>query len=209
MTHRPIVLGDISLSFPHKTCFENFSAQIQPGQRIALIGNNGSGKTSLLKMILDRIPPEVTAGTVPQTINEFDSLSGGQRFNKALSDALSRHPDVLFLDEPTNHLDRSNRRSLMRMLQNYQGTLLVVSHDPELLRTCTNTFWHIDQGKIQVFSGCYGDYLHETQIRREALEQKLQNLERDKKTESDSHYHFFCIRIQLAVLFFISSRKKW
>ena len=181
MTHRPIILEDICLSFPHKICFENFSAQIQPGQHIALIGNNGSGKTSLLEMIRGKISTEITVGYVPQTIHEFECLSGGQRFNKTLSEALSQQPDVLFLDEPTNHLDRSNRRSLIRMLQNYEGTVLMVSHDPELLRTCTNTFWHIDQGKIQVFSGRYSDYIHETQIRREALEQKLQNLERDKK----------------------------
>ncbi len=101
MTHRPIILEDINLSFPHKTCFENFSAKIQPGQRIALIGNNGSGKTSLLKMILETVSPEVATGYVPQTINESDRLSGGQRFNKALSEALSQHPDILFLDEPT------------------------------------------------------------------------------------------------------------
>src|SRR3989338_1417884 len=111
MTHKPIILEDICLSFPHKTCFENFSAKIQSGQRIGLIGNNGSGKTSLLKMVLDRVTPEVRPGYVPQTINEFDSFSGGQRFNKALSEALSNQPDILFLDEPTNHLDRSNRRS--------------------------------------------------------------------------------------------------
>ena len=69
----------------------------------------------------------------------------------------------------------------MRMLQNYEGTLLVVSHDPELLRTCTDTFWHIDQGRIQIFSGAYDDYMRETQVRRDVLEQKLQTFERDKK----------------------------
>lgn len=186
MTHRPIILEDISLSFPHKTCFENFSAQIQPGQRIALIGKNGSGKTSLLKMILEIVPPEVTTGYVPQTINEFDSLSGGQRFNKALSEALGKQPDILFLDEPTNHLDRSNRRSLMRMLQSYEGTLLVVSHDPELLRNCVSNYWYIDQGKLRIFSGRYDDYMRETRIRRDALEQKLQTLEREKRDTHDA-----------------------
>lgn len=138
MIHKPIKLHNISLQFPHKTCFEDFSAEIPYGSRIAIIGRNGSGKSTLLQVIaglssihegLLETPPGMVVGYVPQIPEGFDALSGSQRFNASLSEALSTDPDILLLDEPTNHLDRSNRKSLLRHLQNYHGTLIVVSHD--------------------------------------------------------------------------------
>jgi ATPase subunit of ABC transporter with duplicated ATPase domains len=62
------------------------------------------------------------------------------------------------LDEPTNHLDERNRRQVLRWLAHFQGTLLIVSHDIELLRQNVNTFWHIDQGHIEIFTGSFDDY---------------------------------------------------
>jgi len=111
---------------------------------------------------------DVVVGYVPQVIVDHTDLSGGQRLNKAVTEALSLDPNLLLLDEPNNHLDHRNRKSLMRMLQNYPGTLIVVSHDKELelLRQCTDTLWHIESayaqgfgghsnGKIHIFSGWY------------------------------------------------------
>lgn len=145
MIHKPIVLTNIGLSFPHKTCFEDFSAQIHYGNKITIIGRNGIGKSTLLKIILGlseasnghiNIPKDVTFGYVPQIINDKSDLSGRQRFNAMLTSELAKNPNVLVLDEPTNHLDIKNRKSLMRMLQSFHGTILMVSHDIELLRTC-------------------------------------------------------------------------
>jgi len=190
MIHKPIKLHNISLQFPHKTCFEDFSAEIPYGSRIAIIGRNGSGKSTLLQVIaglssihegLLETPPGMVVGYVPQIPEGFDALSGSQRFNASLSEALSTDPDILLLDEPTNHLDRSNRKSLLRHLQNYHGTLIVVSHDAELLRTCVDTLWHIDQGKIRIFSGNYDDYLREVKLKRASIESNLIRLNRDKQ----------------------------
>jgi ATPase subunit of ABC transporter with duplicated ATPase domains len=94
---------------------------------------------------------------------------------------LSVDPNVLLLDEPTNHLDRRNRTSLMRMLHAYSGTLIVVSHDTELLRNCINTLWHIDYGKIHIFSGNYDDYMQEMRLKRASLEEDLARLHRQKR----------------------------
>ncbi len=152
---------------------------ITPGSRLAIIGRNGSGKTTLLKSIRDQL--DCAVGYVPQTIEQYDRLSGGERFNKALSEALANDPDVLLLDEPTNHLDRKNRRSLMRMLQGYRGTLVVVSHDRELLRHSVETLWHLDQGEIHVFTGYYDDYMRELEQRRSSIERHLTRLEREKR----------------------------
>lgn len=180
MIHKPILLDNLSLELPHKTCFTDFSATVHYGSRIAIIGNNGSGKTSLLRMIRQSLS-DINIGYVPQIIDAHNNLSGGQRFNKALTEALSLESDILMLDEPTNHLDQNNRKSLMRLLNHYSGTLIIVSHDVELLRKCIDTFWHIESSKISVFTGSYDDYMRDIHQKRYAIENELSRLERQKK----------------------------
>ena len=188
-----IHINQLGISFPHKTCFENFSTQIHYGSRIAIIGQNGSGKSTLLKILQGQFEPscgsvhrsdDVIFGYVPQVINDFECSSGGQRLNKALTKALSLNPNVLLLDEPTNHLDGHNRRSLMRLLRQYAGTLIMVSHDVEFLSACVDTLWHIDNGKIHIFSGNYDDYMREIKIQHTSVESELSRLDRQKK---DAH----------------------
>ncbi len=179
--HKSIQLKNINLTFSHKVCFTDFSAEVPYGSRIVIIGRNGSGKSSLLKMLLEIVPQDIRVGYVPQIVEDFESLSGGQRFNAVLTQALSIDPDLLLLDEPTNHLDLSNRRSLMRMLKAYHGTLMVVSHDLELLRSCIDTLWHIDHEKIYIFTGFYDNYIREINIKRTSIEQELSRLARQKK----------------------------
>ncbi|WP_454784273.1 ABC-F family ATP-binding cassette domain-containing protein [Legionella sp. WA2024007413] len=190
MMHQPIQIKHLCLSFPHKTCFEDFSGQISFGNRIAIIGRNGCGKSTLLKLLAKlleptdgeiRFPKEFNIGYVPQVIEEFVSLSGGQRFHKLLTQALASDPDLLLLDEPSNHLDRNNRRSLMRMLADYRKTLIIVTHDIELLQTTVDTIWHIDHAVLHVFTGCYDDYLREVNIQRNAIEEEIEDLSRQKK----------------------------
>jgi ATPase subunit of ABC transporter with duplicated ATPase domains len=193
MILKPIQIQNLCLSFPHKTCFEDFTTQIYYGSRIAIIGRNGSGKSTLLKILQGmyeptngdiKIPEDAVIGYVPQVIEDYDTLSGGQRLNQAITAALARDPNVLLLDEPTNHLDLSNRKSLMRMLSSYAGTLIVVSHDRELLRNL-DTLWHIDNGKIHLFSGTYDDYIRERNSQRASIEKELSILNRQKK---DAHH---------------------
>ena len=89
MSHKPILINNLSLKLPHKTCFEDFSATIHYGNHIAIIGHNGSGKSSLLKMICKmlapttgeiKIPNDAIISYIPQVVEEFSNLSGGQRF---------------------------------------------------------------------------------------------------------------------------------
>ena len=194
MMYQPIQINHLTLSFAHKTCFEDFSTPIHPGSRIAIMGRNGSGKSTLLKILQGQkelaggeviLPDNAIIGYVPQVIEEFGDHSGGERLNRSLTKALSLNPNILLLDEPTNHLDRRHRKSLMRMLSGYQGTLIMVTHDREILRHHVDILWHIDQRKIHIFSGHYDDYMQERRTKRHAIEQELSRLERQKKALHD------------------------
>lgn len=178
--HNRIKIENFSLSFLNKICFEDFSTEVNFGDRIAIVGRNGSGKSSLLKMIATQ-NQTLPLAYVPQIIEELDLLSGGERFNKVLSAALGKNPSILLLDEPTNHLDSDNRKSLMRMLNAYYGTLIVATHDEELLQRCFDILWHIDNGKITVFHGKYTDYLREQQARRQSSSHQIHLLETEKR----------------------------
>jgi ATPase subunit of ABC transporter with duplicated ATPase domains len=188
--HKPIQIKALDLVFSHKTCFEDFSCQVSFGSRVAIIGRNGSGKSTLLKIIANVVEPSGGAvitptgcviGYVPQMIEDHSTLSGGLRFNKKMAEVLHSSPDILLLDEPSNHLDQHNRQELFRQLQAYSGTLLIVSHDVELIRGCTDTLWHIDHGKVHVFSGGYDVYWRELELNRRTIEHEIVRLNQQKK----------------------------
>ncbi len=187
---RLIQLVDLSLYFREKICFESFSYTIHSGERVALIGDNGCGKSSLLKIIKNLMQPtdgsvvhsdNLTIAYVPQLIDTYTTSSGAEKFNQELTKALALSPDVLLLDEPTNHLDKKNRQSLMRLLDQYNGTLILASHDVTLLRQNSYCFWNFNQGTIETFQGNF-DHLHQQKtLETSALEIEIEQLHRQKK----------------------------
>ena len=132
------------------------------------------------------IAPKLRIGYVAQVQDERSGLSGGQRVNRAISQAMAMAPDLLLLDEPTNHLDAENRRSLSRMLQGYYGTVVMVTHDHELMNQTCDILWHIGHGRVEVFDGRYADYLAEQQLKRNALEKQLSAVKRAKQDAHDA-----------------------
>lgn len=183
-------IHQLSLIYPEKICFEHFDAQVYPGQRIAVIGDNGCGKTSLLQMIAGkrviddgkiRFYQDIEVGYVAQIPDRFDGLSGAERFQKALSDALSSNPELLILDEPTNHLDVDNRKQLLQFLSYYPGTIIIASHDQQLLSMVPDCLWSIHGGKVEQFDGQYEDFVHEKEIYYAQLNHRLVFLHKDKK----------------------------
>ncbi len=187
--HQAIYFSDLSISYGQKQCIDDFNATIYYGSRIGIIGRNGSGKTSLIKILAGIIEPndgkiiapdDINVGYVPQLIDDGDILSGGQRFNKRLSEALSLEPNVLLLDEPTNHLDVKNRKALISMLKRYSGTLIIVTHDRELLRNVIDTIWHVANGSVTIFNGRYENYLELQKHKEQSLESRIRDLNYQK-----------------------------
>jgi ABC transport system ATP-binding/permease protein len=205
-------LDKVSKRYGGKIVVDQFSARIMRGDKIGLIGANGTGKTTLLKLILGEIEPD--AGTVrlgtkvavayfdqlrgaldeeatladtiapgsdfveiegarkhiisylgdflfpPERVRSpVKSLSGGERNRLLLARLFSRPANVLVLDEPTNDLDIETLELLEALLQEYTGTLFLVSHDRAFLdNVVTQTIAHEGGGRWKEYAGGYADW---------------------------------------------------
>lgn len=96
-----------------------------------------------------------TGGRVNEVIAPF---SGGEKARLALALVVWHKPNLLVLDEPSNHLDVETREALTTALAEYEGSLLLVSHDRHLLRTTVDQFWLVANGSVQTFDGDLDDY---------------------------------------------------
>ncbi|HEV8315217.1 MAG TPA: ATP-binding cassette domain-containing protein, partial [Burkholderiaceae bacterium] len=86
------------------------------------------------------------------------SLSGGEKARLVLATIVWQRPNLLLLDEPTNHLDLNTREALSLALNEFEGTVLLVSHDRALLREVCDEFWLVAKGKVEPFDGDLDDY---------------------------------------------------
>ena len=111
-----------------------------------------------------------------------DTLSGGQKTRVSLGKLLLSKPDIIMLDEPTNHLDMGSITWLETFLMNYQGAVLIVSHDRN--RVVTKVI-EIDQGQVTTFMGNYSDYAQKKAMLREAQMQAYLNQQREIKHQEE------------------------
>jgi len=252
-----ITLDNISLQFSENLVLNEISATIQKGDKIALIGRNGEGKSSLMRVLagiidaddgeikvknnttisyLEQSSPqdfeqslfEVVArglgaignllanyyrstqssnaeesGPYQSLIEQkdawhyihkveailnrfkldhkakFSTMSGGWKRRVMLARAIIQEPDLLLLDEPTNHMDITAILDLEKLLKDFHGTIVLISHDRSFVQAIANRVFDLDRGNLAVFECGYLDYLK----RKENLlnAEELENARFDKK----------------------------
>ncbi len=252
-------INDLTYRIEGRLLFDKATAGIPAGHKVGIVGRNGTGKTTLLRLILGQIAPdegsitwpkaariggvaqeapsgpqslietvlaadreraqllaEAETATDPHRIAEiqlrlndigahaaparaaqilsglgFDEaaqhrpcaeFSGGWRMRVALASVLFTAPDILLLDEPTNYLDLEGTLWLESFLASYPHTVLIVSHDRDLLNTSVTHILHLNNGKLTLYAGNY-DAFEETRREQQQLQLKL------KKKQDDARRH--------------------
>ncbi|MEL7799793.1 ATP-binding cassette domain-containing protein [Idiomarina loihiensis] len=121
-----------------------------------------------------------------QATRSVEPMSGGEKARLALALIIYQRPNLLLLDEPTNHLDLGLRDALVAALQEYEGALIVVSHDRHLLRTTVDEFCLVADGKAETFDGdldAYHDWLQQQAANDKRSEQPATRQRDDRKQQ--------------------------
>ena len=246
----------VSKSFGEKCIIRNFSIQIRKGDRIGIVGPNGIGKSTLLKILLGEVIPDLGTAKLGSNliVAKFDqmreqlnlenslwqnltddptmkasgkagqimvrgkskhvagylkeflfsesqlrspvkSLSGGEKARLLLAKLMARESNLLILDEPTNDLDLETLDLLQEVIAEYEGTVLLISHDRDFLnRTVDTSIILTGQGEFVKIAGSWEDYnnlkaKNETQDKAEYLDKK-KNVSKPPKREMPSKAEF-------------------
>jgi ATP-binding cassette, subfamily F, member 3 len=222
-----IVLDDVEVGYePGKPVLRKLDLRLDMDDRIALLGANGNGKSTMVKLLAGRLAPQAGAMRrspklkvgyfaqhqqdeldleatplllmtrlrpqgndeprrahlarfgigVGKADTKVGQLSGGEKARLLFALMTHEKPHVLLLDEPTNHLDVDAREALVQALNDYEGAVVLVSHDPHLIELSADRLWLVNEGRCRGFEGDLEDY------RRLLLDQRRER-SRDKAGE--------------------------
>jgi len=197
-----LTMDHVKVSIAGRTILDIERLEAHQNERIGLVGRNGQGKTTLLNCILRKdlveegmITVKGTAQLVPQLKETGTTKSGGETSAEYFRKAFSLAPSLLLADEPTTNLDASHVEWVQNKLQQFNGTLILVSHDRELLDHVCTTIWELESGQITSYPGNYTHYLQQKeqeqsfqQTEHEKYKQKEQQLQKaleQKKQKAD------------------------
>jgi ATPase subunit of ABC transporter with duplicated ATPase domains len=130
-------------------------------------------RAALARLGLDHVAPD----------RRLDTLSGGEVMAVGLAAQWLAAPDILLLDEPSNHLDRDARRHLYRLVDDWEGCLIVASHDRALLERM-DQIAELDRSALRVVGGGFSAYQHAVRVEAQAAEQDVRNLRQTVKREA-------------------------
>ena len=167
-----LALRNISKSYGEKNLFSGISLKVEGGERIALIGDNGTGKSTLIKMIVGELYPD--DGRKPVSV-----LSGGEQSRLRLCMLMDDEINFLILDEPTNHLDIDSREWIEEAVEAYDGTLLFVSHDRYFINRFATRIWELADGTITDYPMGFAQY-RQVKAQEEAEKQQPQKAVKEK-----------------------------
>ena len=215
---------DMKVGYGEKVVFSDAQIEVRRGEKVALVGRNGEGKTTLMRVIMNELDPMAGDSKVGYNVNigyyaqnqedildkedtvfgtldrvavgdirlklrdilgaflfkgeDIDKkvavLSGGERARLAMAKLILKPYNLLALDEPTNHMDIRSKDILKQALKNYDGTLIIVSHDRDFLDGLVDKLYEFRDGKVKEHLGGVQDFLER---------RKLENL-----SELERHY---------------------
>lgn len=227
----PLIVGE---GENRKTLIESLDLHIRCGEHVALIGSNGIGKTSVLKLIQGIIPkasgniiwgnnvkvsyfdqehaylnphdtaieavsrrfPQMTDAEIRKSLasvlfhgedvfKPVSVLSGGERAKLCFAIMALNKGNFLILDEPTNHIDLSTKEVLEESLQEFEGTMLIVSHDRYLLNKTATRIVELSEGSVRSFDGGFNVYMQT--IEQEEKEEQ-ERLAQDRRQKAEEEY---------------------
>lgn len=205
---------NVSKNYGEKLVFENVSFEINKGEKVAFVGKNGMGKTTLARIIAGELEASSGEASLGHNVElgyfaqhhaenlpkkksilehmedeapydmvkacrgilgaflfsgddvekKISVLSGGERARVCLAQMLLEPTNLLILDEPTNHLDMTSKGKLKESIENYEGTVIIVSHDRDFLTGLTDKVFEFDQGMVKEYLGDITEFFEKKKL---------------------------------------------
>ncbi len=202
-----IKLDKVKKYYGDRLILDICNLEILENDKIGIVGENGAGKTTLIKVILGEVAPdegkvflsnsysyisqseecsgEYQGGKIKKIIKSPDNydgfLSGGEKMKIKINKALNVQRSILIADEPTANLDTNNIKNIEKIISEYKGSLLLVSHDREFLDKLCNNILEIENGKVKLYKGNYSKYIKLKAEEREAEQREYHRYIAEKK----------------------------